>query len=263
MVSVQPQAEDIVLSVDRITLGFGGVKALDGCTWSLRNGVIAAVIGPNGAGKSTLVNVISGALQPQRGSVRFGGKEITGWSPHRIAQLGLIRTFQIARGFEKLTVLENMLVAPRVQPGESIWNAVMRPGLGKAAERRDLARALELLNMFELYPLRNEYAREISGGQKRLLELARAVMTEPKVLMLDEPMAAINPALIERIGRHLRDMQKWGITLVLIEHNLKVVQQICDWVTVMVNGSALASGSLGDLRKDPAVISAYLGASTL
>jgi ABC-type branched-subunit amino acid transport system ATPase component len=250
-----------ILSVEGITLSFGGVKALDRCTWTLRKGVIAAVIGPNGAGKSTLVNVISGALRPEHGKVRFYDTEITGWAVHRVAQLGLIRTFQIARGFEKLTVLENMLVAPPDQPGESVWNALMRPRLGAAAERRQIARALELLQMFDLHSLRNEYAKELSGGQKRLLELARALMAEPKVLILDEPMAAISPALIDRIGRHLRQMREWGITLLLIEHNLGVVEQICDWVTVMVQGSALASGSLADLRKDTAVISAYLGAT--
>jgi ABC-type branched-subunit amino acid transport system ATPase component len=254
------EADDIILSVDGVTLRFGGVKALDACTWALRGGVIAGVIGPNGAGKSTLLNVIAGALKPQQGSVRFRGREITGWAMHRIAQRGLIRTFQIARDFDRLTVLENMLVAPPNQPGESVWKAVIRPALGKRAELKSIGRARELLDMFDLYPLRDEYAKDLSGGQKRLLELARALMAEPTMLLLDEPMAAINPVLIERIGKHLRQMRDWGITVLLIEHNLSVVEEICDWVTVMAQGSVLASGSMADVRQDARVMSAYLGA---
>jgi neutral amino acid transport system ATP-binding protein len=250
---------DRLLVADGVTLRFGGVTALNRLNWSLERGAIAALIGPNGAGKSTLINVITGALKPQKGSIRFEGAQIVGRAPHRIARMGLLRTFQVARCFERLTLLENMLVAPTDQPGESLWNALLRPGLGAAAERIQLDRALQLLEMFDLHPLRNEYARELSGGQRRLLELARALMAEPKVLLLDEPMAAINPILIERIGQHLQQMRDWGVTLLLVEHNLGIVEQICDWVSVMVEGSVVASGSMAEVRKHPAVISAYLG----
>jgi ABC-type branched-subunit amino acid transport system ATPase component len=251
--------EDTIVSVEGVSHHFGGLVALDNCSWTLRRGLIAALIGPNGAGKTTLVNLVAGAYPLQRGRVRLDGTDVSGWPPHRIAQQGLIRTFQIARDFQNLTVFENMLVAPRHQPGENVWNALFRPGLGRAAERRDLARAAELLNMFDIYPLRNEYASALSGGQQRLLELARAMMSEPKLLMLDEPMSAISPVLVERISRHLQDMRASGMTILLVEHNLAVVDQICDWVSVMVGGSVLASGSMVELRKHPDVISAYLG----
>jgi branched-chain amino acid transport system ATP-binding protein len=250
---------DNLLVVKTVTHKFGGIAAINDCTWSLRRGLIAALIGPNGAGKSTLVNVVAGALPLQAGSVRFDGTDIGGWTPYRIAKRGIIRTFQVARGFEKLTVLENMLVAPLDQPGESLANAIFRPSVGRAAERRQLSRAYELLDKYDLHNLRNHYASELSGGQKRLLELARAMMCEPKLLLLDEPMAAISPVLIQRIGEHLREMRNSNITLLLVEHNLGVVEQICDWVTVMAEGRVLASGSMDQLRKNPEVISAYLG----
>ena len=245
--------------VDGVSHHFGGGAAVDDCSWSLREGLLAALIGPNGAGKTTLVNLASGALRLQRGHIRFDGVEIGGLAPHRIAQKGLVRTFQIARDFQKLTVLENMLVAPRNQPGENLLNVFFRPGLGRAADRRNLSRAAELLEMFDIYALRNEYANALSGGQQRLLELARAMMSEPKVLMLDEPMAAISPVLVERIGRLLQNMRGMGMTILMVEHNLAVVDQICEWVTVMTSGRVLASGSMAELRKHPEVISAYLG----
>ncbi|MEA2683707.1 MAG: branched-chain amino acid transport system ATP-binding protein [Chloroflexota bacterium] len=250
---------DDLLTVTGLTQQFGGVKAVDNCDYVLQKGRLAAVIGPNGAGKSTLVNLIAGALPLQQGSVRLDGVEIGGWPAYKIAQHGVIRTFQVARGFDKLTVLENMMVAPLDQPGESLFNAVVRPGRGKAAEVKQVARALEFLNMFELYRLRNEYAGELSGGQRRLLELARALMGGPKLLLLDEPMAAISPVLVERIGQHLLQMQRLGITMLLVEHNLGVVEKFCDWVTVMVEGRAVVSGTMAQVREHPEVISAYLG----
>ncbi len=251
-------AEEILV-VEDITHRFGGATAVDRCTWSVKRGSICALIGPNGAGKSTLVNLLSGALPLQTGSIRFEGEDISRWPPHRRARRGLVRTFQIARDFEKLTVLENMLVAPKNQPGESLWTALVRPGVAVAAERKYLARAVELLNFFELYTLRNDYAAELSGGQKRLLELARAVMCEPKLLILDEPMSALSPVLIDRITRHLRNMRDLGVTLMLVEHNLAVVDQLCDWATVMVEGRPMASGPMSELRAHQGVIDAYLG----
>lgn len=251
--------EDAILSVEGVSHQFGGVAALTECSWALPRGSLSALIGPNGAGKSTLVNIISGALPIQRGRIHFEGADITGWSPHRIAQEGLIRTFQVARDFEKLTVLENMLVAPGKQPGESLWNAILRPKLGRDGDQQLLDRALELLDRFELYPHRNDYAASLSGGQKRLLELARAAMADAKVLLLDEPMAAINPTLIERIAAYLQEMRSWGITFLLVEHNLSFVERYCERVTVMVRGRVLATGSLSELRRNPHVESAYLG----
>jgi ABC-type branched-subunit amino acid transport system ATPase component len=248
-----------VLRVEGLTHRFGGVAAVDGCDWQLPGGVIAALIGPNGAGKTTLANVIAGYLRLQVGRIQFVERDISKWPPHRIANQGIVRTFQISRGFERLTVTENLLVAAPDQPGESVLNAFLRPGLTRRAEKRNLERAADLLNLFELFHLRNEYASDLSGGQKRLLEIARALMAEPKLLLLDEPMAGINPVLIDRICEHLVELQKSGLTMLLIEHNLGVVEGICSSVTVMVEGRVLATGTMATLREHPEVIEAYLG----
>ena len=253
------EAATAILSIRRVSHHFGGVSALSDCSWSMPTGSIAALIGPNGAGKSTLVNVVAGAIPLQSGSVSFDGRDVSGWPSHRLASRGLVRTFQIARAFNRLTVLENLLVACREQPGESLWNAVFRPGLGKQAERHHVERALELLTTFELYTMRNSYADQLSGGQRRLLELARSLMNEPRLLILDEPMAAINPVLIRRIAAHLQAIRERGVALLIVEHNLAVVEEICDTVTVMVEGAVLRSGSMADLRADRAVVDAYLG----
>jgi ABC-type branched-subunit amino acid transport system ATPase component len=248
-----------LLKVEHVTHSFGGLQAVNDCSWELQGNTIAALIGPNGAGKTTLANLIAGALPLQQGRIWFDGHDISGKAPHSIAQMGIIRTFQISRDFEKLTLLENMMVAAPDQPGESLFTAFFQPGKSNAAEKRNLVRAAELLDRFDLYHLRNEYASDISGGQKRLLELARAVMAEPKLMLLDEPMAGINPALIERVCKHLEEIQKSGVTLLMIEHNLSVVESICRWVTVMIEGSVLTSGTMAELRQHPGVVDAYLG----
>lgn len=248
-----------LLRVEGVTHRFGGLLALNDCTWTLPRGVVGALIGPNGAGKTTLANVLSGALPLQKGRLFYDGTEISKWPAHRIATRGLIRTFQISKDFEKLTLFENMLVAAPDQPGELVTRAFLQPGRCKRAEKANLDRAAELLEMFELYHLRNEYASDISGGQKRLLELARALMAEPKLLLLDEPMAGINPVLIDRICDHLNVMHERGVTLLLIEHNLSVVERICQTITVMVEGRVLTSGTMADLRAHPLVVDAYLG----
>lgn len=252
-------AGEDVLVVEHLTHRFGGLLAVNDCSWSLRKGVIAALIGPNGAGKTTLANVVGGGLKLQRGRVTFAGTDVSGRPPHRLGEAGLIRTFQISRDFAKLTLLENMLVAAPDQPGESLLRAFFQPRLCARAEQRNLARAAELLNFFDLYHLRNEYASDISGGQKRLLEMARALMAEPKLLLLDEPMAGVSPVLIDRICEHLQEINKGGVTLLLIEHNLSVVERICESVTVMVEGKVAATGSMAALRQHPVVVDAYLG----
>ena len=256
-------AEAPILEVEDMYHSFGGLQAVDGCSFTIPRGSLAAVIGPNGAGKSTMVNVVSGALARQRGRVRFDGSEISGWAPHRIALRGLIRTFQISREFGGMTVLENLLVTAPDQRGERLWNALFRPGLGRRQDRELVSRALELLDTFDLFALRNDYARTLSGGQKRLLELARAVMAEPKLLLLDEPMAGVNPALIDRLARHIQRLNAQGITFVLIEHNLEVVERICDHVVVMAVGRTLATGRMADLRRNREVVTAYLGGELL
>lgn len=247
------------LSCTDLHKDFGGVKAVNGATFAIPAGHICALIGPNGAGKTTAVNLISGMLRPDRGSVRLGGTDVTGWPPNRVARAGLIRTYQLSREFGRLTVLENLMVTPVDQAGESLWNVFLRPRRVRAQERQHLAQALDILATFGLYDLRDSYARELSGGQKRLLELARSVMAGPKVLLLDEPMAGINPALIDKIGEHIAALKDQGITVLMVEHNLGVVERICDHVTVMAEGAALADGRMSDLRANPAVVRAYLG----
>jgi ABC-type branched-subunit amino acid transport system ATPase component len=238
---------------------FGGVQAVRGATFSIPAGHICALIGPNGAGKSTAVNLMCGELRADRGQVRLDGTDISGWPTDRTARAGLIRTYQLSREFGRLTVLENLMVAPLNPAGESLLNIFFRPGRVRAAERRNLDRALHTLSAFGLYELRDSYARELSGGQKRLLELARSVMAGPRVLLLDEPMAGINPALIDKIGEHILGLRDDGVTVLMVEHNLAVVERICDHVIVMAEGATLATGRMSELRADPAVIRAYLG----
>jgi ABC-type branched-subunit amino acid transport system ATPase component len=250
---------DIALAVTGLRKAFGGVQAVRGATFSVPAGSVCALIGPNGAGKSTAVNLISGALPADEGTVLLDGTDITGWAPNRIARSGLIRTYQLSREFGRLTVLENLMVTPVGQAGESLVNVFFRPGRVRAEERRHLDQALETLRTFGLYELRDSYAGQLSGGQKRLLELARSVMAGPKVLLLDEPMAGINPALIEVIGEHIGSLRAAGVTVLMVEHNLGVVERVCDLVIVMAEGATLATGTMADLRADPAVVRAYLG----
>jgi len=248
-----------ILEVENLAYSFGGLKAVNGSTFTINRGGINALIGPNGAGKTTLINVVAGALRAEAGTVRFNGTYITGWQSHRIALQGLIRTFQISRELGGMTVLENMLVPPPQQSGENIFNAMFRPGIGHRQDKVLVERALEQLDDFGLYDSRDQYARNLSGGQKRLLELARGVMAEPKLMILDEPFAGINPALVELLEGHLQKLRGLGITFVMVEHNLNVVERICDHVVVMAEGRTLAAGKLSELRRNEEVITAYLG----
>ncbi|HLJ60301.1 MAG TPA: ABC transporter ATP-binding protein [bacterium] len=250
-----------ILEVEGLSHAFGGVRAVAGCAFSLDAGRVGALIGPNGAGKSTVVNLLAGALPLQQGRIVFDGGDISRWPMYRIARRGLIRTFQLSREFGGLSVLENMLVPPPDQPGERLRNVLFRPSLGRREDRRHVSKALDVLNTFGLYVLRDQYARNLSGGEKRLLELARAVMAEPKLLVLDEPMAGVNPALVERLCEHILRLRESGITLLLVEHNLRVVDRICDQVIVMAYGRTLAIGQMAELRNDPEVVKAYLGGS--
>jgi ABC-type branched-subunit amino acid transport system ATPase component len=248
-----------ILSVVGLERSFGGIQAVRGAEFDVQKGSITALIGPNGAGKSTVVNLIAGALSPDSGHVFFEDREITGRKPFQVARAGLIRTFQISREYPALTVLENLMVSPPNQVGERLFTAMFLRGRYKQQERDLVAKALLILDDFGLYAMRNEYARNLSGGQKRLLELARAVMADPMMLILDEPMAGINPALISRIGEHmLRLKEERGYTFLMVEHNLDVVERICDHVVVLAVGRTLARGTMAELRMDSEVVSAYL-----
>lgn len=238
---------------------FGGVKAVTGASFSVPRGSVSALIGPNGAGKTTVVSILSGALRPDTGSVTLGTEDVTKLPSHRRAELGLIRTFQLSREFGGLTVFENLMVAARRQAGESLVDIYFRPRLVARRENELAERAAVVLEQFGLYALRDEWARSLSGGQKRLLEISRAVMAEPTVLLLDEPMAGVNPVLIDRIGEHILDLRAAGVTVLMVEHNLNVVEKICDHVIVLAEGRTLATGQMSELRDNTDVVRAYLG----
>jgi ABC-type branched-subunit amino acid transport system ATPase component len=247
------------LRCDGITKAFQGVHAVNGASFDIPEGQITALIGPNGAGKTTVVNILSGALSCDSGRELIGETEVTNWPSYKIARLGLMRTFQLSRELGGLTVLENLLLAPARQAGESFVNLLFRPALVRNQEREHAERALQVLEIYGLFQQRDSRARELSGGQKKLLEIARAVMASPKILLLDEPMAGINPALIEQIGSYILDLKQSGVTVLMVEHNLNVVEKICDYVIVLAEGRTLATGRLSELRENADVVKAYLG----
>jgi len=247
------------LRCEGLTKAFQGVHAVNGAAFDVPSGQITALIGPNGAGKTTVVNILSGAMNCDSGREFIGDTEVTNWPSHKIARLGLMRTFQLSRELGGLTVLENLLTAPVDQAGESLVNVFFRPSLIRRQEREYAERALHLLEIYGLYALRDNRARELSGGQKKLLEIARAVMASPKILLLDEPMAGVNPALIERIEGYILDLKESGVTVLMVEHNLNVVEKICDYVIALAEGRTLATGRLSELRENAEVVKAYLG----
>jgi branched-chain amino acid transport system ATP-binding protein len=249
-----------ILDVRNMSKSFGGLRAVDNCSFTVARGSITGLIGPNGAGKSTAANLITGFIRADAGTILFDGKNIVHLPAHRIAQHGLTRTFQITRELERMTVTENMLAAPHHQLGESFWLGLLGLPAVRKQEDENLKRALKLLQDFDLYHLRDEYAGNLSGGQRRLLELARVVMTRPKLLLLDEPFAGINPVLAARLSDYIEALCKdEGITFLIIEHNLAMVERLCHTVIVMALGRTIAEGSMAELRQNPAVVDAYLG----
>lgn len=253
------RSEAPAIEVEGLSKRFSGLLAVNEASFSVGAGAITAIIGPNGAGKSTALNVICGFLKPDSGTVRLHGQDVTGRRPHQLAALGLIRTFQISREFGGLTVLENLLVAENAGRRGGMVEAILRQRKARASEQDRLERACSLLDDYGLGSQRNLYARELSGGQKRLLELARAVMARPRILVLDEPMAGVNPALVETLCGHIEAICAGGVTVVMVEHNLNVVESLCEEVIVLAEGHTLASGSMADLREDVQVVAAYLG----
>jgi len=247
------------LRCEGIMKSFMGVTAVNGATFDVPRNQITALIGPNGAGKTTVVNILSGSMKCDAGTEHLGDTEVTNWESYEIARLGLMRTFQLSRELGGLTVLENLLVAPKKQSGESLFNVFFRPGKTKREEHENIERALDILQTYGLYALRDNRARELSGGQKKLLEISRAVMASPQILLLDEPMAGVNPALIDKIGGYILDLKAQGVTILMVEHNLNVVEKICDHVIVLAEGRTLATGRLAELRENKEVVQAYLG----
>ncbi len=248
-----------LLEVQVVSKSFGGVQAVNNCSFVVQQGALTGLIGPNGAGKSTTVDLISGFQAADSGKIVFDGREIQHLPSHAISQLGLIRTFQTPREWKHLTTLENVLVASPDHSQERLWRSLFARRQIQAAEHRDRARARELLEEFGLFNVRNELAGNLSGGQKRLLEFARIAMARPRMVLLDEPQSGVNPVLGERMGEAIRRMVSDGITVLMIEHHLNFVERVCDIVHVMSLGQCIATGTMAELRRDEAVIDAYLG----
>ncbi len=248
-----------LLTVEDVYRSFYGVAALRGADLSVEPGTITGLIGPNGAGKTTLFNCVTGLLPIDGGRVVFDGEDITGWKPDRITRRGLVRTFQIARGFPKLTVLENLLLYGPGQPGEKLATALFLRGVARRRERELLERAETVAAMLNLTAVLDHPATDISGGQKKLLELGRAMMTAPKLVLLDEPIAGVNPTLAEEIGRRLLALKESGITFLVVEHNMDVIARLCDPVVVMAEGRKLVEGQFAAIASDSRVQEAYMG----
>ena len=249
------------LVVEDLRKTFGGITAVDGASFSVAEGSLTGLIGPNGAGKSTTFNCITGVHAPTSGSVTFRGTDITGRAPHEIAQQGLVRTFQIARELPEMTVLENMMLAPKGQSGERLSYSLL-PGLRDrvvSQEEELLDRAWRQLEFFEIDHLAEEYAGTLSGGQRKLLEMARALMTDPDVVLLDEPLAGVNPTLEEKLLDRIHELREMGNTFLFVEHDMDVIMDNCEHVIVMHQGKVLAEGTPDQVTSDERVVEAYLG----
>jgi len=249
-----------MIVVQDVTKRFGGVVAVDGCSLEVERGTITGLIGPNGAGKTTLFNIVAGFLKPSAGRVHLEGEDVTGHAPHRLFHRGLVRTFQIPHEFARMTVLENLLVVPAGQQGERVVRAWLRWGHVKTEERAIRKRAEATLEFLNLGHLKDELAGQLSGGQKKLLELGRTMMTEAKAVLLDEPAAGVNRTLLAELADKIRFLnQERGYTFCIIEHDMELVEKLCDPVIVMAEGRVLGRGQMHEIRANPEVQEAYLG----
>jgi branched-chain amino acid transport system ATP-binding protein len=254
-----PASDVPALAVEDVVRTFGGVTAVDGASFSVPDGSITGLIGPNGAGKSTLFDLVTGMLRPDAGSIRLRGREIVGRAPHEVAAAGVGRTFQTPKTFAGMSVADNLAFAATGQPGESALRALFQPGVVAREETRVQERVDEALSFLDLAHLADDYARGLSGGQRKLLELGRVLMLDPRLLMLDEPAAGVNPALTDRLLDRIRALNDEGRTVLLIEHDIDLVLRECDHVVVMHNGSTLATGPPAAIRTNDRVVEAYLG----
>lgn len=250
---------DPILVVDGVERYFGGLRAVAVDHLEIQRGVITALIGPNGAGKTTFFNIMTGFDRPNSGRWTFEGQPLARMPAHRVARLGMVRTFQLTKALSRLTVLENMKLGATGQRGERFVGALF-PWVWRAQEADIEARADQLLARFRLDHMRDEYAGTLSGGQRKLLEMARALMVEPWLIMLDEPMAGVNPALTQSLLDHIVDLRDRGMTVMFVEHDMDVVMGISDWVVCMAEGEIIAEGPPETIGTNPAVIDAYLGA---
>ena len=249
-----------MLKIQRVEKSFGGLKAVNDCSLEVQEGSITGLIGPNGAGKTTLFNIVTGHYKPDRGKIFFQGDAIEGLAPHQIFKKKVYRTFQITREFAQMTVLENLMIMPEHQTGERIWNTWFRPSSVRHQEKELRDQALEVLEFVELDKLKDEYAGSLSGGQKKLLEIARSMMADPTLVLLDEPGAGVNPTLMRKLIANIETLRdEKGMTFFLIEHDMDLVMNLCDPVIVMSEGTKLAEGTAEEIKKDERVLEAYLG----
>ncbi|MBW0253215.1 MULTISPECIES: ABC transporter ATP-binding protein [unclassified Cellulomonas] len=250
---------DAIVVADQVTRHFGGMTAVDVGHLEVQRGAITALIGPNGAGKTTLFNLLTGFDKPSTGTWSFEGRSLSGVSAARVARSGMVRTFQLTKALSRMTVIENMKLGATKQSGENLFTALVPP-LWKAREKEITEQAEELLVRFKLDAKRDDYAGSLSGGQRKLLEMARALMSKPTMVMLDEPMAGVNPALTQSLLGHIQALREEGTTVLFVEHDMHMVRHISDWVVVMAEGRIVAEGPPEDVMADQAVIDAYLGA---
>ncbi len=250
--------KDPILVADGVHRQFGGLVAVDVEHVEIPRNAITALIGPNGAGKTTFFNLLTGFDQPDKGSWSFNGKSLAKLSAFKVARRGLIRTFQLTKALGLLTVMDNMKLGSTEQLGEKL-SASLFPFIWKKKEIEIEAKALEILTRFKLDTKRDDFAASLSGGQRKLLEMARALMTNPELVMLDEPMAGVNPALTQSLLDHILNLKKEGMTVLFVEHDMQMVRHIADWVIVMAEGKVVAEGAPDEVMKNPAVIDAYLG----
>ncbi len=249
---------DPIIVADHIKRSFGGLTAVDVEHLEIPRGVITALIGPNGAGKTTLFNLLTGFDKPDTGQWTFDGSSISGIPAFKVARQGQVRTFQLTKALSLLTVLDNMKLGAKAQRGESLARALF-PWIWRKEEAEIEERAVDLLTRFKLIDKKDDYAASLSGGQRKLLEMARALMSQPTLVMLDEPMAGVNPALTQSLLDHILDLKTEGMTVLFVEHDMHMVRHIADWVVVMAEGKVVAEGDPHEVMADPAVIDAYLG----
>lgn len=256
---MQQSPSTFLLSATGISKNFGGIKAVTDANINVSKGSITGLIGPNGAGKTTLFNLLSNFIRPDRGEVIFAGKAIHNLQPHEIAQEGFIRTFQVARVLSRLSVLENMMLAKPKQTGENLFKVWLQQSKLRQEERENRQQAMEILESVGLAEKAYDYAGALSGGQRKLLEMARTLMSNPKLVLLDEPAAGVNPTLINQICEHIQEWNKQGISFLIIEHNMDVIMSLCDHVWVLAEGTNLANGKPEEIQSNAQVLEAYLG----
>jgi len=252
---------DAVIDVQNVSKRFGGLRAVNNCSLRVERGSITGLIGPNGAGKSTLFNLVAGNIVPDSGKIIFDGKDVTGLKPHQLFHRGMLRTFQIAHEFSNMTALENLMMVPSGQPGESLLTTWLMPGNVKAAERGVRQKALDVIDFLKLGHVKHELAGNLSGGQKKLLELGRTMMVDAKVVLLDEVAAGVNRTLLQDLAANIERMnQELGYTFFVIEHDMDLIGRLCDPVIVMAQGEKIAEGPMSEIRANPEIIEAYFGA---